>query len=327
MKLAVITTLFNEADSVERLMRSLAAQTRPPDQIVVADAGSTDGTREKLDRLAARSPRLVVVDQPGNRSAGRNAAIRAADAELIACIDGGCTADPGWLQHLSAPLEKGADWVAGFYRPEGSTRRSTCIGLVMVYVLDEVDPETFLPSGRSMAFRKEAWARAGGFPEMVDFAEDTLFGEMMLAAGYRPHFAEEATVAWTPPTSYARLARTLYAWGRGDGEAGLRSSIYRWILAVYAGAAAAVALTAGLVPRAVPLALVPLVADTLRRTRFKYRWAEGTMKYLHIPVAHVIATCSALAGFLAGRSTRRSRERGGDGSRSRQAGSQRSAAS
>ena len=305
MRVSVIATLFNEVDSVVPLIDSLLAQTRPPDEIVVADAGSTDGTRSRLDELARTHPQLRVFDRSGNRSAGRNAAIGVATGEAIACIDGGCIADATWLEHLVAPLHEGADWVAGFYRPEGATLKSTCIGLVMVYVKEEADPENFMPSGRSMAFRKDAWAKAGGFPGQVDFAEDTLFDEQMLEAGYRPQFAGDATVLWNPPSTYAALARTLFRWGRGDGQAGLRGSIYRRIFIVYGGTLIAVPIAAVFAWWAIPIALIPITADTLRRTRYKYRWADGGTKYVYIPIAHVIATDSALVGFLMGRGDRR----------------------
>jgi glycosyltransferase involved in cell wall biosynthesis len=299
---SVVTTLFNERGSVESLLSSLMAQTSPPDEIVVVDGGSTDGTAEILDRLAAGFPALRVLHHPGGRSEGRNVAIEAARHELIACIDGGCVAEPGWLEHLVAPFrDPQVDWVAGFYRPVGTTLRSTCIGLVMVYVLDEVEPGQFLPSARSMAFRKEAWKAVGGFPEDLDFAEDTLFDERMLAAGFRPVFAGDAVVRWTPPAGYRALARTMFRWGRGDGLVGLRGQAYKRILAVYGGSILASALAAVRWPRALPVTLAPLGASVVRSTRHKYRWADGMAKHAHLPAAHVLATTSTMAGFLVGR--------------------------
>ena len=40
---------------------------------------------------------------------------------------------------------------------------------------DEIDPATFLPSSRSVAFPKAVWALAGGYPEWLDYCEDLLF--------------------------------------------------------------------------------------------------------------------------------------------------------
>jgi glycosyltransferase involved in cell wall biosynthesis len=299
---SVVATLFNEGRDVEDLVRSLLAQTRPPDEIVVVDGGSTDGSAEVLDRLADDEPRLRVIHRRCGRSAGRNIAIAEAAHDVIACIDGGCLPEPDWLERLVEPFDRHPDttWVAGFYRPSGATVRSTSIGLVMVYVLDEVDPATFQPSGRSQAFRRPAWRQAGGFPEELDFAEDTVFDERMAAAGHRPVFAGDAVVRWRPPPGYAALARTMFRWGRGDGLARIRGYTYKRILALYGGTAAG--LLAGLVvrPRLAPLALLPLAAATVRTTRRKYRWAQGATRFVHIPAAHVVGTAMSLAGFLAG---------------------------
>lgn len=46
--IALILTVLNERGSIEHLLESIANQTRLPDELVVTDAGSTDGTMEAL---------------------------------------------------------------------------------------------------------------------------------------------------------------------------------------------------------------------------------------------------------------------------------------
>ena len=208
LEVSVITTVFNEGASIEAFLDSLVHQTLQADEIVVVDAGSTDGTLERLEAAAEVDDRIRVIVEPGNRSHGRNTAIEAATHEIVACTDGGGVADPEWLQHLVAPFADGADWVAGFYRVDAPSTLDRCVGLTITYVIEEVNPDFFMPSGRSMAFTKTAWKAAGGFPEDVEFGEDTLFDEMMLNAGYLPVFAADATVAWRPPSGFEGLART-----------------------------------------------------------------------------------------------------------------------
>jgi glycosyltransferase involved in cell wall biosynthesis len=297
---AVICTTFNEGPAIVPFVDAVLAQLGPEDEFIIVDALSTDGSGALLDQHATTDARLTVLHRPAGRSEGRNIAIRAARPDRIACIDGGCVPLPGWLDELVAPLED-AEWVAGFYEARGLTRRSTCYGLVMVYVLEEVDPEMFLPSARSMAFTREAFERAGGFPEHLDFAEDTAFDQAMLDAGYRPVFRGDARVAWTPPATIRQLARTLFRWGRGDGQAGLRGATYKRLALLVGGTGVTLVVLAVFAPVWTPAALVPLAADSVRRSRRKLAWAPRPAGYVLVPLAQIVHTTALLAGFLWGR--------------------------
>src|SRR5215210_2695466 len=105
MQIAVILTVLNEAEALPRLLESLAAQTLRPDEIVVAEGGSRDGTAAVLAEHAARlGLPLRVVDAPGaNIAQGRNRAIAAATSEIIAATDAGVRCPPEWLARLTAP--------------------------------------------------------------------------------------------------------------------------------------------------------------------------------------------------------------------------------
>lgn len=298
---SVVTTVFNEGGSIDAFLESVADQTRAADEIVIVDAGSTDGTIERLKSAAESDPRIRVIVEPGNRSHGRNTAIENATHEIVACTDGGGTADPQWLDEITAPFDEGAEWVAGFYRVEAPTTLERCVGLTITYVIEEVDLNLFLPSGRSMAMTKTAWRRAGGFPEDAEFGEDTLFDEMMLNAGFHPVFAPKATVSWHPPSGFEGLARTTFRWGRGDGAAHLRGAYYRRTLGAYAGGAALAGLFAVTKPRLIPLAALPVARPVWRSIRYKLRHEDSPAKYVYLPLARVVATTSNLAGFLVGR--------------------------
>ncbi|MEX2322686.1 MAG: glycosyltransferase [Acidimicrobiia bacterium] len=303
LQISVITTLFNEADDVEAVIRSVLEQTHPPHEVVVTDAGSTDGTVEILERLAGEHSSVRVIHQPGDRTVGRNTAIAATTTGRVACIDGGCFAEPDWLEHIAAAFDGGAEWVAGFYRPEGRTLLSTCIGLVMVYTIDEVDPDDFTPSARSLAFTKAAWQRVGGFPTTYLVAEDSAYAEELRAAGYRARFVPEAVVRWRPPSGLASLWVTVYRWGRGDGLSGMRNYELKHLAKVYGLTGLAVGLAAVFQPWLIPVALVPLFTKMLMSTWPKYRHAHGFMKYLYLPVAYFVASAAEAVGFVVGAAT------------------------
>src|SRR5690349_15169839 len=102
---SVIMTVFNEADNIEGVLHSLEKQSRPPDEIVIVDGGSTDGTLTILQKHAKNSEvSLKVLSKPGaNISQGRNAAIEAASHELIAATDAGVRLPSDWFEKLIEP--------------------------------------------------------------------------------------------------------------------------------------------------------------------------------------------------------------------------------
>ncbi|MCR4427453.1 MAG: glycosyltransferase [Firmicutes bacterium] len=81
MRLSVIIPTLNEATYLPILLDALAAQTRPPDEIIVADAGSCDGTAELAQERGAR------VVHGGMPAAGRNAGARVATGNLFLFLD------------------------------------------------------------------------------------------------------------------------------------------------------------------------------------------------------------------------------------------------
>jgi glycosyltransferase involved in cell wall biosynthesis len=304
--ISVVTTVRDEAGTIGELLRSLIDGTRRPDEIVVADGGSTDSTPAIVETAAGTNPPVVLLRDVGDRASGRNAAVRAATFERIAVIDGGCLPRPDWLERIEEAFETGAEWVGGFYEPVGKTDLSTAIGLTMVYVREEAERH-FVPSARSLGFTRRLWKEVGGFPEGMQFAEDTSFAEELFERGHTPRFAPEAIVEWHPPETLAAQSRTMFNWGHGDGTQGLRTRHYARVLLAIAGFGALVLVLALIDLRLMPLALVPVVAYVARATRHKYRHMDGAIKWLLIPLAALNGTLSSLVGFLKGRLDRSGR--------------------
>ncbi|MBI3762668.1 MAG: glycosyltransferase, partial [Chloroflexi bacterium] len=172
MRVSLILTVLNEGDSLRRLLDSLAAQTRPPDEIVVADGGSTDETISILREYSTRLPIRILAAPDTNISQGRNAAIREATGEIIAVTDGGVRADKRWLEELVMAFEAGEHdgggaggegntspvtrhaphAVAGFFAAEGETPFEIAMGATVLPEAQDVNPKAYLPSSRSVAF-------------------------------------------------------------------------------------------------------------------------------------------------------------------------------
>ena len=104
MRISVICTVLNEGESIRRLMDSLVAQSRQPDEIVIVDGGSRDNTVAVIQEYADRLPLRVLVEPGANISRGRNVAIAAATGDVIASVDAGVWLEPVWLAELAATV-------------------------------------------------------------------------------------------------------------------------------------------------------------------------------------------------------------------------------
>jgi cellulose synthase/poly-beta-1,6-N-acetylglucosamine synthase-like glycosyltransferase len=232
---SVIVTVRNEGASVGALVESLFRGNLPPDEIVIADGGSTDQTLQRLQEIAASEPRLRVLSAPGNRSVGRNAAVRAARHEVIACTDAGVEVDRHWLLEITGPFatDPAVEVVVGFYQPDGATWFERAAGVISAPTIGEIDPTRFLPSTRSVAFRREAFDRVGGFDESLSHNEDTPFALALKSAGARFAFVPNAIVRWRPRGTLRAFIHQHRRFGIGDGESRVQGWFYRTIAAKY----------------------------------------------------------------------------------------------
>lgn len=126
MRLSVVVPVYNERDTIEELLRRVAA-VGLTDEIVVVDDGSTDGTRAILERLAADDDQIELLLHSQNR--GKGAAVRtgfeATTGDLVLIQDADLEYDPRDYPALLEPIEEGkADVVYGS-RFLGAARRST----------------------------------------------------------------------------------------------------------------------------------------------------------------------------------------------------------
>lgn len=232
MLVSVICTVLNERDSLESLLLSLIRQERKPDEIVIVDAGSNDGTIELLQRYAVvakdHNIELRYAIKPGaTRSEGRNAAVVMSRGEVIASIDGGCVADPRWLALLTRPFDDpNVYMVGGYYTPRCETWVQKTFARLFIKPAAELDPNTFLPSSRSVAFRREAWQKVGGYPDRLNEGEDTFFDLKMREKVGGIVIVPEALVEWEPPKTLSALIRQHFRYARGDGQGCIHGTKY-----------------------------------------------------------------------------------------------------
>jgi glycosyltransferase involved in cell wall biosynthesis len=305
-RVAIVCTVRDEADNIAALLDSMLAQTRPADEIVINDCGSHDATPAIVTRYIAAGHRIRLVYGGHNIPSGRNNAIAHADAPIIACTDAGLTLEPRWLERIVAPIECGAaDLVGGFFRPAPHSLFELVLGATNYREPHEIDPATFLPFGKSVAFRKDAWARAGGYPEWASHCEDILFDLALRRDGARLAFVPDALVLFQPRGSLRTFARQYFLYARGDGVANLWPRRYTIRYVTY-GATAAVLLGA----RRRPWLLALVLAGGLGYSRAPLRRLRARAPALSppellaaaalIPAIRLVGDLAKMLGYPAG---------------------------
>ena len=237
MKISLIATVLNAEEHIGAFLTSIEAQTRRPDEIVIVDGGSTDGTVAVLRAADG----LTLLEEPGaNISRGRNVAIDHAAHELIAVADADCEYDPVWLAALIAPLEDGADVSMGWTEPIVDSVLSACVSsLGLPLSPEDVDAATFMPSARSVAFRREALDAVGGYPEWLAIGEDMWVNHRWRERPFDLRFAPEAVAGWRPRASLDAIWTQYLRYARGDAQASMYPERHALRFAVYGGLLAA----------------------------------------------------------------------------------------
>lgn len=234
---AIVVTVYNEAHGIQKFLDSIKVQTVLPDEIIFVDGGSTDSTVSQIKENAAlikgTDVKIIECKQRINIAKGRNLGIADSKAEIIAVTDAGCYLDKYWFEEITSPFQKSdsLDVVSGWYVAEIVTSFQREFAALSIPELARVKSESFLPSSRSIAFRKTIWERVGGYPEFLTLsAEDTLFDIYLKRVGARFEFNKNAIVHWSPRDTIKKALWIQYSMGRGDGEGRIMTKVYFFYL-------------------------------------------------------------------------------------------------
>lgn len=232
-RISLVTTVYNAADECAVLLESLRRQSRRPDEIIMVDGGSTDGTLEVIRAAQKIDDSIRLIVRPGaNIAQGRNAGIDEAKGEVILSTDSGCRLDKHWVERMAEAFDEDGslELAAGNYRIDPKSLLEAVVGAAtMRGALDDIDEESFNPSCRSMGFTKPLWRRVGGFPEWIG-VDDTLFNIKLRRMAVRRRFVKEAIVDWRPRSTLRAIFRQFrhYAGWRGHTQldvAGVRYNV------------------------------------------------------------------------------------------------------
>jgi len=211
MTAAVVVVNWNSGRWLVRCLESVWCQTRPPDQLVVVDNASTDGSLDAA-KPVLRGAHVIRLDSNAGFARASNVGARAAgDVDFLALLNPDAFAEPDWLQALVAAAER-SPGAAGFASQmrlaaaprlldgAGDSYNASGFAWRNGYRLpcDEwpaVDVEVFAPCAAAALYRRDAFEEAGGFDErFFCYLEDVELGFRLRLLGYRCLYVHSAVV-------------------------------------------------------------------------------------------------------------------------------------
>ena len=206
MKVAVVSAVYNEEKHIGRLIESLLAQTRKPDEIVIVDDGSKDSTAEIIERYVKQYAviRLIRNSNQGP-AASRNIGWRAAQADIAIFTDGDCVPDGDWIEKLLVRFssdEIGS--VAGTYRTLNTeSLLARFVGYEIAWRYRKAPVEVDVHGAYNLAVRKNVLEEMQGFEEAykVPSGEDWDLTHR-ISRKYKILFAPDAIVAHAHPEAF-----------------------------------------------------------------------------------------------------------------------------
>jgi cellulose synthase/poly-beta-1,6-N-acetylglucosamine synthase-like glycosyltransferase len=222
-RVSVIIAGHNEEHSIERCVRSLREQSRPPDEIIVVSDGSTDAMPAKLRSLKRRG----LIDQVhctllrAGKSAATNLAELHSTGDIIVNVDCDCSFDRYAFRHIVEPFadpKTGA--VSGNLLVRNPTQSVMTSFQSIEYLISislgkqaaQLFNQVVCVSGGFGAFRRTALASVGGFD--VGGGEDLDVTLRLRNAGWRIQFAADAAGYTDVPVTLMDFTRQRLRWER-----------------------------------------------------------------------------------------------------------------
>ena len=224
-RISVIVPMRNEAEHMPALVADLAAQDWDGDlEVLVADGGSEDGSREVLARAAAGAGLdATVIDNPRRMvSTGLNACIRRAGGDLIVRLDCHTRYPPDYLRRCARLSEETGAWnVGGQVVPEGVTPMERAVACAMASPFGGIGWSRHAAGGDRVsvdtvtfgAFRPRAFAEAGLFDEELVRNQDDEFNLRLRLSGGRIVLDPTIEVRYRPRGSLRGVWRQYLEYG------------------------------------------------------------------------------------------------------------------
>ena len=222
MTFSVVVPSYNSSATISQCLSSLLAQSHAAQDIIVVDS-SDDETPSIIDSEFPQVEPIYLSEKtlPGR---ARNIGVRQARGQIIAFTDADCVAEPDWLAALGRaykahPEVAGVGGVVGIANPE---QLPGTIGYLLEFsefaVGSRAEKKAMMPTC-NVSFRREVFARFGGFVEDRFWAEDVIFTRRLTGAGEILRLCPQAIVRHRNRETWPQVYEHQFSAGGGFAAA------------------------------------------------------------------------------------------------------------
>jgi poly-beta-1,6-N-acetyl-D-glucosamine synthase len=220
LPVTIIVPAYNEAESIADTLRSLAAQTRPAAEVLVADDCSTDDTAAIARACGARV--VTLPRNSGSKAGAQNHALRHVRTPLVMAIDADTTVAPDAVEKLVAAMDDAQTVAAcGYVLPRhvrSVWERGRYVEYLFAFTFYKQVQDFYgvplIASGCFSVYRTDDLRRVGGWPTRT-LAEDMDLTWSFYQEGHRVRFVPGAVCHPIEPRTFALLGKQLRRWSHG----------------------------------------------------------------------------------------------------------------
>ncbi len=222
MELSIICPTYNEINFIDELTESLCISDGIEKEILFADGGSTDGTRERIEEWKKKYPFIKMIDNPDRYATpGFNRAYKASVGRYIAFIGAHAIYPKDYFSTALSYLRADeCDVVGGPLQQEGKTAMGKAIALVMSSKIGVGDSEfrtvkkkMYVDSVAFAVYKREVFEEAGLLDESLPVNQDDEFHYRINKMNFRILMVPEMKAVYFVRDSLKKLFSQYYKYG------------------------------------------------------------------------------------------------------------------
>jgi len=211
--ISVITTVHNKEETISECINSILNQDYSDFEMIIVDDGSTDASPAKIAAFLGDNRIRTFHTNHVGHSIAKNRGAKSANGMILYFIDADCIADRVCLSRLRIQFDQSDVGCVG-----GELRALNREHLI-ARAIDVWEPHPPLqPPGCNVAYRREAFEKAGGFDEGIEFGEDVDLYWRIRKLGFAYSIDPTVKVGTMHPQTILDFFKQRFRWGMGYAQ-------------------------------------------------------------------------------------------------------------